>query len=323
MTTDLDRDRVTRTSSPYSVVHGWPRLPDDLSFGQVTGVDVDAENRVFVCHRAENNQFYASSDRFEVLSSPVVACFDGDDGRFLFTWGGGIFRAPHGLAVDPAGRVWITDTHRHQVLVFTSDGEMLQTYGVRDTPGADSAHFDGPTATAFGADGCTYVSDGYGNSRVVKLDPDGGFVCAWGQAGDGPGDLKTPHGITVGPDGLVYVAARGNSSIQVFTSSGEFVTMWRSAELGRPWGLAAGPDNAMYVVDGGDGSGPPSARNKILKTDLAGVVLATWSRFGNYDGQVCWAHDVAVGRDGAVYVGDVYCGMRVQKFVPADLAVAG
>src|SRR5262249_37526783 len=80
--------------------------------------------------------------------------------------------------------------------------------------------------------------------------------------------------------------------------------------------LTIGPDNLLYVVDGGDLKPSPPDRGQILKLDLSGKILAKWSRFGNQDGQIYWGHDLAVGKDGAVYVGDVSHGMRVQKFIP-------
>lgn len=305
---------------PYQVVHGWPELPDGFALGQVTGVTVDSDNRVFVFHRAENSQFYASLE-MEIIASPTILCFDGTSGEFLFAWGESAFRAPHGLSMDPLGRLWLTDTELHQVFVYTPSGELLKTFGTRDTAGCDDMHFDGPTAVAFNAAGDAYVSDGYGNSRVVQISADGEYLGWWGSRGDGPGELTTPHGIAVA-DGRVYVASRGSWSIQVFTESGEFLKMWRSPELGRPWAISAGPMNALYVADGGDGSGPPRARNRLLKMTRDGDVLATWSRFGNYNGQVCWPHDIAVGPDGAVYVADVYCGMRVQRFMPTGVKAA-
>jgi hypothetical protein len=91
--------------------------------------------------------------------------------------------------------------------------------------------------------------------------------------------------------------------------------VWKRAELGIPWAVTIGPDNLLYVMDGGDFGGPTHPTEDLLKLDLSGKILAKWGSFGNYDGQTYWGHDVAVGKDGAVYVGDVWHGMRVQKFV--------
>jgi DNA-binding beta-propeller fold protein YncE len=117
--------------------------------------------------------------------------------------------------------------------------------------------------------------------------------------------------------GLVYVADRENSRIQVFDPNGKFLRMWKSDELGKPWDVAVGPDNLLYTVYGGNGVFTNAAgHEELIKSDLSGKILARWSRFGNYDGQIYWGHCIAVGADGAVYVGDVNQGMRVQKFVP-------
>jgi hypothetical protein len=92
--------------------------------------------------------------------------------------------------------------------------------------------------------------------------------------------------------------------------------MWKSDELGKPWDVAVGPDNLLYTVYGGNGIFTQAAgHEELVKSDLSGKILARWSRFGNYDGQIYWGHCTAVGADGAVYVGDVNQGMRVQKFV--------
>ena len=117
-------------------------------------------------------------------------------------------------------------------------------------------------------------------------------------------------------EALLGAADRSNARIQVFDANGKFLKAWKSPELGRPWTLLVGPDNRLYVVDGGDMKPVPPDRGQIMKLDLDGKILAKWSRFGNYDGQIYWGHALAVGKDGAVYVGDVHHGMRVQKFIP-------
>jgi peptidylamidoglycolate lyase len=309
----FSKGRQVEVAEPYSVVHGWPQLPPGFVLGQVSGVAIDSHNHVFVFHRAENSW---ATDKSHFIASPAVLCFDGASGKLLFSWGENRFLDPHGLRVDRNDNVWVTDRGLQQVLEFTHDGKPLLTIGTERTAGVDGTHFNLPTDIAFAANGDIYVSDGYGNNRVAKFSPDGKFLFDWGKKGDGPGEFNLPHSVAVDAEGLVYVADRSNSRIQIFDANGKFLKMWKSEELGRPWSLTVGPDNLLYVVDGGDLKPAPPDRGRVLKLDLSGKILAKWSRYGNYDGQIYWGHDLAVGKDGAVYVGDVYHGMRVQKFVP-------
>jgi peptidylamidoglycolate lyase len=301
------------SSDPYVVVHGWPILPEGMVLGQVSGVAVDSLNHVFIFHRAEGSW---ATDKTHPIASATILCFDGASGKLLASWGENRFLEPHGLRIDSHDNVWVTDRALQQVFKFSHDGKLLLTIGAERTAGVDATHFNLPADIAFASDGSIYVADGYGNNRVAKFSPDGKFLLDWGHKGAGPGEFNLPHSVAVDAQGLVYVADRNNARIQVFDANGKFLNMWSSPELGRPWSLTIGPDNLLYVVDGGDLKPNPPDRGQLLKLDLNGKILAKWSRFGNYDGQIYWGHDLAVGKDGAVYVGDVFHGMRVQKFVP-------
>jgi peptidylamidoglycolate lyase len=229
------------------------------------------------------------------------------------SWGANTFWMPHGLRTDRDDNIWVTDIGLHQVMKFSHDGNLLMTVGVKGEPGLDRKHFDKPTDIAFAPDGSVYVSDGYGNSRVVKLSAKGEFLLDWGRKGSKPGEFDLPHGISTDSEGRVYVADRSNARVQVFKGDGTFLHEWKSAELGRPWAVTVGPDGNVYVVDGGDLKPRPPDRCHILKLDQQGQILDKWASHGNYDGQVYWGHAIAVGKDGAVYVGDIL-GMRAQKF---------
>jgi len=311
----------------YAVVYGWPKLPVDFAFGQIPGVGVDSHNHVFVFNRAENSSLCLGGEEAcpppaptwqpGRIASPAILSFDGKTGRLLASWGKDRFVSPHGLAVDSHDNVWVTDTALQQVFEFSNDGRLLLTLGTERTAGQDGTHFNAPTAIAFAPDGSIYISDGYGNSRVAKFSASGKFLLEWGHKGSGPGEFNTPHGIAVDKQGSVYVADRENSRIQVFDPNGKFLRMWQSDELGKPWDVAVGGDNLLYTVYGGNGIfSKPAGPEGLIKSDLSGKILARWSRFGNYDGQIYWGHAIAVGPDGAVYVGDVNVGMRVQKFLP-------
>jgi peptidylamidoglycolate lyase len=297
----------------YQVVHGWPILPDGYILGQVSGVAVDSHNHVWVFHRG-SQAWTDVTQKPKVIPEPVIVCFDGTSGKQIAAWGENRFLIPHGLRVDSHDNIWVTDVALHQVLKFSHEGKLLMTLGTEQTPGLDGKHFDKPTDVAIAADETIYVSDGYGNSRVARFSPDGKFLGDWGKKGNKPGEFDLPHGIALDARGRVYVADRTNSRIQVFDRDGKFLSEWKSSEIGRPFAVTVGSDGYLYVVDGGEQNPAPPDRGGIVKLDLDGKLVARWSRYGNYDGQLYLGHDVAVGKDGAVYVGDIN-GRRVQKFV--------
>jgi peptidylamidoglycolate lyase len=296
----------------YAVVHGWPMLPFGRTLGQATGVAVDSHNHVFVFHRAGREW----SDPFppEPIEASTVIVFDGETGQMLSEWGGNMFVMPHGLSIDAADNIWLTDVGRHQVFKLSHDGDLLLTLGEERVAGADSEHFNLPTDVAVLKDGSFYVSDGYANTRVVKFSSEGQFQFQWGERGSNEGQFDLPHGIAVDGESRVYVADRSNSRVQVFDREGSFVAQWKSTEIGRPYAVAIGPDEKAYVIDGGDQPLEPPDRSRALRMSLNGDVEATFGRYGNYDGQFQLGHDIAVGQDGAVYVADAW-GMRVQKFM--------
>lgn len=283
----------------YQVVHGWPALPEGYTLGQVTGVDVDSQNRVWVFHRADR---------------PVL-CIDGDTGEVVSSFGDDLFENEHGLQVDADGNVWVTDADTHVVEQYSPEGELIKTLGIKGDPGEDEERFNKPTDLDFGPDGSIYVTDGYGNNRVVKLDSDGKFVTAWGTKGEGSGEFDTPHGIAVDGEGRVYIADRGNSRVQIFDADGTFHSEWKSEEIGRPWGVDVNSDGNVLVADGGDLTNTAFDRNGAVLMTPEGEILERWGSYGSQDGQFYWAHDIAAGADGSVYVVDVNAGMRVQKFV--------
>ncbi len=283
----------------YTVVHGWPQLPEGYTLGQVSGLGVDSHNHVYVFHRGLH---------------PILR-LDAATGNILASWGDGMFETPHGLEVDRQDNVWVTDVGHHQVFKFNHDGELLMTVGTRDVPGLDGKHFNKPTDIAVAPNGEFYVADGYGNSRVAKFSARGQFLFDWGTKGKGPGQFNTPHAIALDEEGRVYVCDRGNARVEVFSGGGKFITEWKSSQLGRPWAIRIGPDRYAYVVDGGDANPGMPDHDHVIKLDLAGHVLARWASYGKYDGQLYWGHAVAIALDGAVYAGDVSVGMRVQKFV--------
>lgn len=286
-------------SGHFQAVKDWPQFHEGFTCGEAAGVGIDSHNHVFVFHRA----------------NPPIVRLNAKTGAILDSFGDGMFINAHGLEVDHQDNVWVTDTKRHQVFKFSHNGKLLLTVGEREVSGMDSTHFDQPTDVAVSPSGVFYVSDGYGNSRVVKFSAEGKFLLAWGEKGDAPGQFFLPHGITLDSQERVYVADRSNARIQVFDSQGKFLKQWKTEGLGRPWGLEVADDGFLYVINGGDMTNKPTDFAEILRMDLKGSIVERWGSFGAKPGQFSWGHDVAVGEDGSVYTVEVRYNLRPQKFI--------
>src|SRR5258707_9603966 len=137
-----------------------------------------------------------------------ILCFD-KDGKFLRSWGDDVIMTAHGLRIDRDDNVWVTDIEAHRVFKFDPAGKELLALGT-GRPGTDTDQFDKPTDVAFGPSGEFFVSDGYGNSRVLKFSPNGGFIKTWGVPGTRGGEFNLPHSILVDSKDRVLVGDREN-----------------------------------------------------------------------------------------------------------------
>lgn len=272
----------------YRPVAGWPRLPQGLELGPVSAVAADSMDRVYVLHRG-----------------PQPVLFFDRDGKHLRSFGDEHLKTPHGLRLDGAGNLWITDIGYHQVLKFSPDGKLLLTLGEKGKAGDTPERFDRPTDVAVTPKGDFYVSDGYGNSRVVKFSADGKYLKEWGRKGNGPGEFNLPHAIRLDAQGRVYVGDRENNRVQIFDPNGKYLGQWD--DCGAPYGLFLTNDNKMLLADG--------VANWVKVLDLHGKALGRFGEKGSGPGQFQLPHMLCADSQGAVYVTEI-TGKRVQKFVP-------
>lgn len=270
----------------YELVAGWPKLPDGAKLGGVTAVAVDAKDQVYLFHRGKQ----------------TIMVFDAE-GKFVRSFGDGLVKTAHGLRIDPAGSLWITDIGNHLVTKLDPEGKVLLTLGKKDDPGDTPDKFNKPTDVAVTPGGDFYVSDGYGNSRVVKFAKDGKYLKEWGKKGTGPGEFNLPHAVCLDAKGQVYVGDRENNRVQVFDPDGKFLAQWK--ESGAPYGLDLTP-KWMLVADG--------RGNQVRILDRDGKPLDHWGEKGKDPGQFLMPHWIAIDSKGSIYVAEV-TGTRVQKFV--------
>ena len=296
----------------YAADPAWPQRPAEFGpRAAVPGIAVDGEDRVWCLERC-----------------PVPVQVYTVQGELVKSWGQDQFKSPHSLRFDVQGNVWITDHAAHVVKKFTPDGQLLLTLGTPGKPGEDESHFNGPTDTAITPAGDVFVSDGYGNRRVVHFDAQGKFVKAWGQYGSGPGQFCLPHQIVVDSRGILYVADRNAGRIHVFDQQGKALGEWN--HLIMPWGLCITAADEIWACGSSpqawfrDGSYPPPKDAVFMRFSTDGRVRQLWTvpvakEGQEKPGECNWLHAVAVDSQGNLYAGDIL-GKRVQKLVRAATA---
>jgi len=297
----------------YHSVSDWPTSQNNVKIGQVSGVAVDSTGNVFVFQRADK-VWEGEELALETISASTILVLDNQTGTLIDQWGADLFVMPHGLTIDQGDNLWLTDVGLHQVFKFDRAGNLLMALGERGVAGDDETHFNMPTDVAVAEDGSFFVSDGYGNSRIVKFSAEGKYLTSWGDQGTEPRQFNIPHSIAIDSQGIIYVADRGNARLQLFDENGQFITEWKDDSFGRPWAVRISNSGNIYIVDGGDQSQFWPNRARILKLDSEGNLLASFGSFGDAPGQFIWPHAIAVGLDEVLYVGEVSTGMRVQKF---------
>ncbi len=334
----------------YMVDPFWPKpLPNNWILGQVAGIDVDEQDRVWIVHRPlslSEREVGASLDPPVskcCFAAPPVLAFD-QSGNLLSAWGGpgdgyDWPRSEHGIHVAD-GFVWLAGNGEGdgQVLKFTTAGEFVMQIGRPDrgTGSNDTENLGRPADVYVDVEAReVYVADGYGNRRIIVFDSDtGGYKRHWGAYGNTPHDDPLPayspastpssqfgspvHCVEISNDGLVYVCDRVNNRYQVFNKDGTFVQeafFERQTLLNGSVSdltLSTDPVQALlFMVDG------TNNELRIVDRDSART-LARLGRPGRSAGQFHVVHDVAIDTAGNIYTTEVNTGQRVQKFRRLD-----
>jgi DNA-binding beta-propeller fold protein YncE len=134
--------------------------------------------------------------------NPSLYEFDGS-GKFIRSFGEGLFTRSHGLRIDKDGNIWATDVGAHTVMKIDPQGKVLLTLGTKGQRGAwneTTQLFNEPNDIAIAASGDIFIAQGHtpganGDPRVLKFDKNGKFIKSWGGKGKEPGKFDVAHGL--------------------------------------------------------------------------------------------------------------------------------
>lgn len=247
------------------------------------GIYVDAEERLFVADagsstvhvfdtRDKDYSVIGGGDR-QLFLTPIALAGD-DAGNVYITdsAAGTVFRyntadakvvpflsgkllRPTGIAFNRKNRLlYITDTSRHQVVVFDLNGRERFRIGQR---GEGAGLFNFPTDLFIDPAGDLYVTDAL-NSRVQIFSAAGMAVGMFGSEGDSPGYFAKPKGVAVDSDGNIYVCDAIQDSLQIFDRAGRLLlnlgdTGAGAGQFWMPSGIFIDSRDSVYVADSYNG----------------------------------------------------------------------
>lgn len=322
------------------------KLAPGHNLGEVLGVAVNSKGHVVIL----NHPGTATTGPLYGNATTEVLEFDAR-GNFVREIGHGVYGLgySHSARFDRYDNLWIVDKGTDSIMKFDPSGRVIMNLG-RRPEGYESNHFEhlkqsealpadgwfrSPTDVAWDTDDNIYISDGYVNSRIAKIDKNGNWIKSWGRYGKGgrhadenPGAFDNPHNIQIDREGHVYVADRGNRRIQVFDRDGNFLRfMFLNAPYDKhhhptlgnlpadvstrpdetaPWALCISPTTPQYLfaIDAEPG--------RLYKMTLDGKILGMVGISGRQAGQFNWPHALACPSENVVYVADMN-NWRLQK----------
>lgn len=186
---------------------------------------------------------------FYVVDSSLAAIVAfNENGKLIFQITAHLER-PSGIVVLNE-QLFVTDSQRHQIVVFDLRGNFVTEFGKR---GTQPGEFNFPTHIATDGEGNLLVTDSM-NGRVQRLGRDGNFINEIGSIGNATGHFSRPKGVAVDSFGHVYAIDALFDNIQIFDRDGKFLLNLgesgaKPGEFWLPNGIAISKQNEIYVAD--------------------------------------------------------------------------
>jgi sugar lactone lactonase YvrE len=302
---------------PFESVPNFLKLPPNLFLGEGIGIATNSKGHIFVYTRSQRTRLFE---------------FDAN-GNFVREIGEGLygFVFAHAVRVDAQDNIWAVDEGSNMVVKFNPEGRVVMTMGRRPEPAdalaspppaPDPANagkyvFNRPTDVGWDAQGNIFVTDGYGNSRIVKYDKNGRFITQAGTRGAGPGQLNLPHSMAMDAKGNAYVADRSNRRIEVFDNDLKFKAIYDN--VGTPWEVCISPGPHQYLYSS---NSFPDANDytlatvsgEIYKMELDGTVVGKFGKAGKQLGEFSGLHEIDCRNPDVLYTSEIQL-WRAQKLI--------
>ena len=302
---------------PYDSVPNFLKLPPHLYLGEGIGVATNSKGHVFVYTRSADTRLF-EFDR---------------TGAFVREIGPGLygFEFAHAVRVDADDNIWAVDEGTNMVIKFNPEGRVVMVLGrrpeavegiVAPAPGAPAPPpepyvFSRPTDVGWDKAGNIFVTDGYGNSRVVKFDRNGRFVKEAGTRGSQRGQLNLPHTMAMDADGNVYVGDRSNARVQVFDNDLNVKAIYDN--VGNPWAvcISPGPHQYLFVSNSLPDNGLAQYKDitgEIYKMELDGTIVGRFGKAGKQLKEFSTVHEIDCRNPNELFVSEI-TAWRVQKII--------
>lgn len=245
---------IDASGNLYVTEFGNSQLRKITPTGDVSTIASGLANPVGVALGPDGNLYVASSQGqriFRITPDGTVATFAGS-GAGGGTNGNGTaatFSRPYGLAFDNAGNLYVSEIGGHRIRKITPAGDVSTLAGTgiagaADGPGG-SATFNSPYDLTVDSAGVIYVADGV-NRKIRRIAADGTVTTYAGTGASGSADgaaaaatFVLPFGITLGPDGALYVADMEDHRLRRISAAGMVSTIAGTGAPGATDGAAA------------------------------------------------------------------------------------
>lgn len=227
----------------------------------------------------------------------------------------GQVRAPRGLYVDKAGKIYVADTGNDRVQIFNPDGTYDNMFG---ESGTGEGQFRAPSAVTVSPTGNIYVADTK-NKKVKAFSADGMFLFAMGPE-LGNLTLANPIALRCDENKNVYILDSVLKKVIVTDAMGKFLRIWDdSGNLQDPASLVYDGKGFFYILD--------RATFNVKIFDAEGKFTASFFARGKGEREL-WAPQYMAFSGDRIYVADMEMS-RVASFdisylpeQPTELAAA-